>query len=198
MAAAQTLKEQWKTRWEFTAYLAELLKRVLFKKLFEKAIEDDLEPLKENTLKHVKCLYNCVLIIPLTMIAIAYGGEKAVQIILYISLAAQIAGIAWFYISFDAIPTRHNSGAMDITENMFSAFLASTFSIATLAAYQTPLTLLIIIPIYWWLYKSAAGYDSADLLKIGKSEQELKAAQATQRMEKLLEEIRDRLPEKPE
>lgn len=197
MITSKTLKQQWGTRWWLSAIIAEIMKFILFRELYNKAIESDLGPLKENTLKHLACLYNCIPIIPLTVIAMIYGGEKAAQIVLYISLAAQVAGLAWFVISFAALPMRHNAGAMVITKNMFSAFLATIFSITTLSAFQAPLTLPIIVMIYWWLYKASAGYDSADLLKMGKDEEELLAAKSTQRIEKLLEQIRDSLVKTP-
>ena len=58
-----------------------------------------------------------------------------------------------------------------------------------------PLALLVTTPIYLWLYKAAAVYDSADLLKIGKHEEELHAAQATQRIEGLLRTLLKKLEE---
>lgn len=163
-----------------------ILKKWLFSSIYKSASAADEAPLDENTMKHTKALLTCLIVIPFSYIAIMYGGEKAGDIVFYVSLAAQISGLAWFVISFAALPQRHLGAAMVVTQVMFQAFLSGVFSMITMAAIKAPLALPVIIPIFWWLYKAAILYDSADLLKAGKDEQEILAAQATQRMEKMM------------
>ncbi|KKW42111.1 MAG: hypothetical protein UY92_C0010G0027 [Candidatus Magasanikbacteria bacterium GW2011_GWA2_56_11] len=162
-----------------------VLRAFIFAPLYRTAEGDDKSALDENTTKHARALLKCLAVIPGSVVAIYYGGEKASDIVLYVSLAAQIAGLAWFVISFAALPQRHLNAAMGVTEAMFCAFLSGVFAIMIFALLRATFSLLVIMPIYWWLYKSAAMYDSADLLKAGKDEQEMLAARAIQRLEPL-------------
>ena len=166
--------------------LTKLLKKLVFASLYKKATTDDIEALNDNTKKHVRALLKSLVVIPGTILAVRYGGQVARDIIFYVSIAAQIVGIAWFVITFAALPKRHIGAAMDCTEYMFSAFLGGVISLAVFAGMTAPLSLSVIVPIYVWMYKGAAIYDFADLLKAGKDEQELLAAYAIQRIEKLL------------
>ncbi len=165
------------------------MKWAIFRSIYKSAAEKDIAALDENLRKHARAFLKSLFAIPATWIAIRYGGSKASEIVLYVSLATQIAGLAWFVISFAALPQRHIKAAMVTTENMFVSFLSGIIAVVMLAAMTAPLSLIVIVPIYCWLYKAAALYDSADLLKAGKDEQELLAAQATQRMEKTLTEF---------
>lgn len=174
-------------------FLFRILKRFVFVLLYTTAEGTDEASLDENTKKHVRAILNCVLVVPVAFVAIRWGGTRAGDIIFYVSIAAQIAGLAWFVISFAALPQRHLNAAMMVTEAMFSSFLAGVFSLLVFAAVIAPLCLLVVVPIYWWLYKAAAMYDSADLLKAGKDEQEILAAKATQRMEHVLAAIADKI-----
>lgn len=170
-------------------FLFSVLKKFVFAPLYRTAEGEDEASLNDNTRKHAQAIINCILIVPMAFVAIRWGGARAGDIIFYVSVAAQIAGLAWFVISFAALPQRHLNAAMTVTEAMFSSFLAGVFSLLVFAAMMAPLCLLVVIPIYWWLYKAAAMYDSADLLKAGKDEQEILAAKATQRMEHVLAAI---------
>lgn len=166
-----------------------VLKKWLFSSIYKTATEADIPSLDDNTMKHTKALLTCLVVIPFSYIAIVYGGEKAGDIVFYVSLAAQISGLAWFVISFAALPQRHLGAAMVVTKVMFQAFLSGVFAMVTMAAIKAPLSLPVIVPIFWWLYNAAILYDSADLLKAGKDEQEILAAQATQRMEQVQQEV---------
>lgn len=172
---------------KLTTLAAGFMKRHIFSALYETAEGGDVEALDENTAKHVRALLKCLFILPAAYVAIHFGGEKAGDIVFYVSLAAQVAGLAWFVISFAALPKRHLGAAMQITEAMFCSFLSGVFALLVLAGLQAPLSLFVIGPIYWWLYRAATMYDSADLLKAGKDEVEILAAQATQRIEVILQ-----------
>lgn len=170
-----------------------ILKCLVFSSLYTQAEGDDTGSLDENTRKHVRAALKALLVVPGAYLSVRLGGQRASEIVLYVSLAAQIAGIAWFVISFAALPQRHLKGAMVTTEDMFASFLAGIYALILLAAMSAPVSLLVIGPIYCWLYKAAALYDSADLLKGGKDEQELLAAKAIQRMEPVLAAIGKKL-----
>ncbi|MFH1253782.1 MAG: hypothetical protein V1664_05675 [Candidatus Uhrbacteria bacterium] len=143
-----------------------------------------------------------LVVIPGTVLSVLFGGEKAGDIVMYVSLAAQVAGLAWFVVTFAALPQRHLHAALVTTRDMFCAFLGGIFALAVWAALTAPISLLVIGPIYVWMYRAAVLYDSADLLKAGKDEQEVRAAQATQRMEGVLSAIAEKIgagpPKQPE
>ena len=162
------------------------LKRLVFASLYGSATESDRKALDMNTRKHAKVLLQCLLVIPGTVLAVMHGGETTRDIIMYVSIAAQIAGLAWFMISFASLPERHGIAAMAITATMFSSFVSGVYSLTVLSAMTAPWALLTIVPIFLWLYKAAALYDSADLLKIGKDETELLAARATIQLKDML------------
>lgn len=166
--------------------LTRLLKKFVFASLYKKATAADIEPLDDNTKKHVRALLKSMLVIPGTIVSVRYGGRDARDIIFYVSLAAQISGLAWFVITFAALPQRHIGAAFRCTESMLCAFLGGVVALIVWAGLTAPLSLLVICPIYLWMYKAAAVYDSADLLKAGLDEQRLKAALATQEIETIL------------
>lgn len=169
------------------------LKKWVFNSLYQNAEANDTVALNQNLRKHVVVLLQCLIVVPGTIASIYHGGENSQQIVMYVSLAAQVAGLAWFVVSFAALPQRHGEAAMVITKTMFSSFIAGVYSILVLSAMEAPFALFVELPIYWWLYKAAALYDSADLLKMGKDEEELMAARSIRRMETLLTKMVDRL-----
>jgi hypothetical protein len=167
-------------------FLMAMLKYLVFSSLYTQAEGKDARSLDENTRKHVRSALKSLVVLPGVYLVVRYGGSRASEFILYVSLAAQIAGLAWFVVTFAALPQRHLKGAMVTTEDMFASFLAGIYSLLMLAILSAPVSLLVVGPIYAWLYKAAALYDSADLLKAGKDEQELLAAQAIQRLEPVI------------
>lgn len=171
------------------AFLTMLLKKFVFASLYRGATQEDLVALDENTAKHVRVLLRAPLVVPGTILSIYFGGDVAAQIVLYVSFAGNVAGLAWFYVTLAALPARHSQAGVTITQRMFTAFVGSIFSMTVLAALTAPWALAVTSPIYLWLYQAAAEYDSADMLKAGKDEEEIKAAKATQRIEDLLRQV---------
>ncbi|MDP3741067.1 MAG: hypothetical protein Q8R08_01950, partial [bacterium] len=169
--------------------MGKLLKWLVFSSLYKSATEDDRGALDENTSKHVRALIKSLVVIPGTILTVKFGGQAARDIVLYVSIAAQIVGIAWFVLTFAALPKRHINAAMRCTEHMFSAFLGGVIALTVFAGFTAPLSLLVIMPIYVWMYSSAAIYDSADRLKAGLDEQKLKAAEATPDILAVLKQI---------
>src|SRR5690349_1764407 len=140
--------------------MSKLLKILVFSSIYDCANFTDLEALDDNTNKHVRALLKSLVVIPGTIVTVKYGGQAARDIVLYVSIAAQIVGIAWFVLTFAALPQRYIQAAMRCTENMFSAFLAGVLALTVFAGFSAPLSLLVIVPIYLWMYKAAAIYDS--------------------------------------
>lgn len=169
-----------------TNVVAQIIKKFILSSIYRTAEGGDERSLDKNTVKHAQAFLLSLLVIPGTVLAVLYGGEKAEAIVMYVSLAAQIAGLAWFVVTFAALPQRHLHAALITTRDMFCAFLGGIIALIIWATMTAPVSLLVIGPIYVWMYRAAVLYDSADLLKAGKDEQEVKAAKATQRMELVL------------
>jgi uncharacterized membrane protein len=169
--------------------MKKLLMVLVFSSLYKSATVKDREALDENTSKHVRALLKSLIVIPGTIVTVKYGGPAARDIVLYVSIAAQIVGIAWFVLTFAALPERHINAAMRCTENMFSAFLGGVLALTVFAGVSAPWSLLVVVPIYGWMYKAAAIYDSADRLKAGMDESKLVAAKATPEILAILKEI---------
>ncbi len=166
------------------------LRATVLRSLYANATDGDRMALDQNTRKHSWVLVLASPAILLVFLAVKYGGGNTQAVILYVSIGAQVAGLAWFVITFAALPIRHLAAAMATTLLMFTSFMGGLYGLATLVIMtESPFAAMFVVLVFGALWAAATIYDSADLLKLGLHERQLLSAEATLRIEEQQKEI---------
>ena len=173
--------------------LSLMLSKTLFKSIFEKLNKDDdnYKDIVENTDKHAR-------IIGLSLIgATAFGigltdltvENQSTLLMINLSITG-VMGVAWFVLTFGAIPTKFLGAAMSLTESMCYAFVQSLVTMSVLLASALPIMItLVLLPMLWHTYRAAVTYDTLDLLKAGIDEEALSFFRGNKQLSGILEKV---------
>lgn len=201
--------------------LYHLLRLTIFRGVFY-GLEEDVHKEKEgaqdvlndvavNTHKQSSVL--CLIMLGMLLVWRDITGlsheELKVMLTIVMSLAA-IMGVSWYVITFGAIPVKYLNVVLLLTLFMCYAFIQSLAILALVLNIVLSVgTAIVVSGIILAVYIASVLYDAMDLLKAGIDEQALlfyrsadgfinrKSSDDTaiREVAKLLEEIRDRLPE---
>ena len=149
----------------------------------EEGAQDTLADVETNTWKHVAVLYLIILEVITTFSDITILGQDSQLVLLGIIAAivvgiATTMGVAWYVISFGAVPERYMDTAMRVTFWMFFAFCSSLVLMVEVAIVVSwgisKAVALWIFAIAIAAYISSILYDTMDLLKAGIDEASMK------------------------
>lgn len=137
----------------------------------------------ENMAKHYKVLWVNVVSSVLVFISLREVGNADLGVVITALLAPVVVlGGGWFVMSFGAIPAKLISISMTITSWMFTAFLVSLSTMFIAIGFVTPWTIWpVMVLIYVSTVISCIIYDTADGLKAGLDEAQLKHSRAALR-----------------
>lgn len=143
---------------------------------------EELEFLQDNIRKHRKVLWCNVTVVACTVIGLQHYEGEIIGLITALLAPVMVMGGAWFAVSFGGIPAKLIDSAMSITFWMFLAFTASLTTMLIAVGYISPPVLWpVFAAIYLGALLSCIQYDTADGLKAGLDEAQLRHSRAALR-----------------
>lgn len=135
----------WILRWTILIPTFRTLKNEIKSGKVEGA-EITMEEVKKNTHKHSMVIYSTIALLIYVIPELKELQREEISILLTVILPiAAVMGMAWYYISFGAIPESHLLNAYLITFAMFFPFIFSMTLMGTLLLILLPIRIAIAV-----------------------------------------------------
>lgn len=144
---------------------------------------EEVDFISDNIQKHRKVLWINLIAAIFVVLALSKTDAKDIATLITALLApVMVMGGAWFAISFGAIPAKLMNVSLSCTMWMFTAFLTSLTTMFIAVGFVTP---AVVWPVLGIVYLSALfaciQYDTADGMKAGLDEAQLRHSRAAVR-----------------